>query len=119
WTAAAVAIGHSSRRKRNSMSEEISGAEPARSRRAVSHPQKCTGDVASAYSVLVCGFGEPGLLLLRCFLLVLGLPFVIGHAVDRLAALVLAQRHALGVGGVLHPVGQAVAAEAREIHQVD
>src|ERR1043165_602593 len=55
----------------------------------------------------------------RGFLLVLRLPFVVRHAVHALAALVLAQRHALGVGRILHPVRQAVAAEAGEIHQVD
>src|ERR1700751_4843088 len=47
------------------------------------------------------------------------LPGLIGDAVDRPAALVLAHGNALCVGGVLHPVGQAVAAEAGEIHQVD
>src|SRR5215216_4371524 len=47
------------------------------------------------------------------------LPGLVGHAVDRLAAFILAHRDAPGVGFVLEPVGQAVAAEAREIHQVD
>src|SRR6266702_6309634 len=46
-------------------------------------------------------------------------PGFIGHAVDRLAALVLAHREALGVGLFLHPVRQAVAAEAGQIHQID
>src|SRR6266850_5327800 len=40
------------------------------------------------------------------------LPLLIGHAVDRLAALVLADGDPLGVGLFLHPVGEAVAAEA-------
>src|SRR4051812_5169424 len=53
------------------------------------------------------------------FLLVLRLPLVIGHAVDGFAALVLAERNTFCVGSVLQPVRQAVAAEAREIHQVD
>ena len=47
------------------------------------------------------------------------LPGFVGHAVDGLAALVLADRGTLGVRRFLEPVGQAVAAEAREIHQVD
>src|SRR3984957_13461955 len=46
-------------------------------------------------------------------------PSLVGHAVDGLAALVLAHRRALGVGLFLEPIGQAVAAEAREIHQID
>src|SRR3984893_15152810 len=46
------------------------------------------------------------------------LPGLVGHAVDGLAALVLAHVSALGVGFLLEPVGEAVAAEAREIHQV-
>src|SRR5262249_6513214 len=49
----------------------------------------------------------------------LGLPFLIRHAVDRLTARVLAERDAALVGLFLHPVGQAVAAEAGEIHQID
>src|SRR4029077_9232667 len=55
----------------------------------------------------------------RGFLLVLRLPLLVRHAVDRRAARLLGKRHALFVGGVLPPVRQAVAAEAREIHQVD
>src|ERR1700754_64732 len=46
-------------------------------------------------------------------------PGLVRHAIDRLAALVPAERHALGVGFLFHPVRQAVAAEARQIHQVD
>ena len=49
----------------------------------------------------------------------LRLPLLIGHAVDRLAALVLADGDPFGVGLFLHPVGQAVAAEAGQIHQID
>jgi hypothetical protein len=48
-----------------------------------------------------------------------GLPGLIGHAVDSLAALVLAHRQVFGVGFVLEPIGQAVAAEACEVHQID
>src|ERR1700690_3523199 len=47
------------------------------------------------------------------------LPGLVGHAIDRLPALVLAHGRALGFGFLLEPVGQAVAAEAREIHQID
>src|SRR5476649_40175 len=46
-------------------------------------------------------------------------PGLIGHPVDGLAALVLAHRRTLGIGFFLEPIGQAVAAEAREIHQID
>src|SRR6185312_13463626 len=46
-------------------------------------------------------------------------PGLVGHAVDGLAALVLAHRRALGVGFFLQPIGKAVAAEPREIHQID
>jgi hypothetical protein len=47
------------------------------------------------------------------------LPLGIGHAVDDLARLVLVERDARLVGRVAIPVGQAVAAEAGEVHQVD
>ena len=49
----------------------------------------------------------------------LRLPLLERLAVNDLAALVLGHRHALGIGGVLHPVGKAIAAEAGEIHHVD
>src|SRR3954452_24449604 len=62
---------------------------------------------------------ECGLLRGRGFLLVLRLPLLIGHAVDLLTALVLSERNTLVVGGFLHPVAEAIAAQAREIHQVD
>src|SRR5258706_8680859 len=64
-------------------------------------------------------------LLHRCELLGAGrtlmgrLPGLVGHAVDDFAALVLAHVNAFGVGFVLEPIGQAVAAETREIHQID
>src|SRR3954471_5173815 len=60
-----------------------------------------------------------GELLGACGALMRGLPGLIGHAVDSFAALVLAHRHALGVGRFLEPVRQAVAAEAGEVHQLD
>src|SRR3954453_22108154 len=58
-------------------------------------------------------------LLRRGRALVFRFPGLVRHAIDGFPALVLAQGDALGVGGVLEPVGQAVAAEACEIHQVD
>src|SRR5215217_1255313 len=73
----------------------------------------------SASSMAAGSLLERGLLLGARLLLVLGLPGLVRHAVDEFAALVLAQRHALLVGRVLHPVGEAVAAEAGEIHQVE
>src|SRR5262245_9276890 len=69
-------------------------------------------------SMLMGRLGKGGLLLGRGFLLVLGPPFVVRHAVDGGAALVLAHGQALGVGRLLHPVGQPVSAEAGETHQV-
>src|SRR6267154_5290557 len=89
----------------------VSGAGAARSRRAASHPH--------VWSVLVDRLRAGGFLLATRFALVFGLPLLIRHAVDRFAALVLAERDAGLVGLLLHPVGQAVAAEAGEIHQVD
>src|SRR5262245_24599952 len=69
--------------------------------------------------VLVTGLLERGLLVLGGLLLVLGLPFLVRHAVERLPALGLGHRHAARIGGVLHPVRQALAAEAGKIHQVE
>src|SRR5690348_1996732 len=51
--------------------------------------------------------------------LIFRFPLFVRHAVDRFATLVLGHGNALRVGGVLHPVGQAVAAEARKVHEVD
>src|SRR3981189_1151404 len=44
---------------------------------------------------------------------------LVGHAVDGLAALVLAHVSAFGIGFFLKPIGQAVSAETRQIHQID
>src|SRR6476646_3362367 len=63
--------------------------------------------------------GESGLLLGARFLLVLFAPFVIGHAVDDLARLGIAERDALLLGRGAIPFRQAVAAEAGEVHQID
>src|SRR3954447_9626875 len=46
-------------------------------------------------------------------------PCGIVHAVDQTAGPVAAERPALGGGGLGDPVGEAVAAEAGEPHQVD
>src|SRR5262244_3634099 len=62
---------------------------------------------------------EGFLLLGRSLLLVLRLPLVIGHAVDDLAGLGVAERDAALLGGRPVPFGQAIAAEAGEVHQVD
>src|SRR6516225_5672065 len=70
-------------------------------------------------SVLVARFLQCSLLLLRRLRLVLGLPLLVRHAVDQLPTLVLGQRHATFVGGILHPIGQAVAAEAGQVHQIN
>src|SRR5262245_29454017 len=52
-------------------------------------------------------------------LLVPRLPFLVGHAVDDLARGVLRELHASLGGRLLVPIGEAVAAEAGEVHEVD
>src|SRR5262245_55258996 len=49
----------------------------------------------------------------------LGFPFFVRHAVNELAALLLAHRHAARVGRVLHPIRQAIATKAGEIHEIE
>jgi hypothetical protein len=83
-------------------------------KRAHRHPLWVKGRLVMRIALVKCR-----LLLGRRFLLVFLAPFVIGHAVDDLAALLLGHRQALAVRGVLHPVRQAVATEAGEIHQVN
>src|SRR3546814_9491275 len=51
--------------------------------------------------------------------LVLRLPLVVGHPVDNLAGGVVVQAQALLLGGGQVPLGEAVAAESRQVHQVD
>src|SRR5262249_98849 len=101
------------------------------SRRHRAHPQRahrsCAGGaptrargVTTGKSLMRESVAGMGLLHRRQLLgagatLMFRLPGLVGHAVDGFAALVLGERHALLVGGVLQPVGQAVAAEAREI----
>src|ERR1700728_4459215 len=76
-------------------------------------PLRCTSSMAGI------DFVHCSQLLGRCGSLKFFLPGLIGHAVDSLAALILAHRDALGVSFFLEPVGQAVATEARPVHQVD
>src|SRR5260370_42451345 len=72
--------------------------------------------VHAYFSELMLRLLERGLLLYACFALVLGAPILVRHAVDGFAAHLLGHREALGVGGLLHPVGQAVAAETGKVH---
>src|ERR1700730_14091081 len=52
-------------------------------------------------------------------LLVLRLPFVVGHAIDDLARLGIGQREAALLGRLAIPPRQAIAAEAGEAHQIE
>src|SRR5580704_220697 len=70
-------------------------------------------------SVLVLLGGEGGLLLGGRLLLVLLAPLVVGHAVDDLARLRVAELDALFLGRRAVPFRQAVAAEPGQVHQVD
>src|SRR5918997_662574 len=47
------------------------------------------------------------------------LPLLVGHAVHMSSALLLRERDPPLVGRILQPVGEAVAAEARKVHEVD
>src|SRR5689334_21773777 len=62
---------------------------------------------------------ESLLLVARSLLLVLGLPFVVRHAVDDLTRLGIWDLDALLARLLAVPARQAVAAEAGQIHQVD
>jgi hypothetical protein len=59
------------------------------------------------------------LLFWRCRRLVFGFPVIIGHAINVVACIVLAEGEAFFRGGILQPVGQAIAAEACKVHQID
>src|SRR5262245_23069695 len=72
-----------------------------------------------ASAVLVPGLVVGLLLVAGRFLLVLGLPFVVRHAVDDLARLGIGDLDALLARFLAIPARQAVAAETGEIHQVD
>src|SRR5262245_41825618 len=69
--------------------------------------------------VVRLGLVEGGFLRGACLRLVPGLPVLEGHAVDHLAGPLLAELEATGAGRLLVPVGEAVAAEAGQVHQVD
>src|SRR5881628_2526099 len=51
--------------------------------------------------------------------LVLRLPLLVRHAVDELARLGIRERHTALLGGRAVPLRQAVATEARELHDVE
>src|ERR1700754_1199527 len=72
-----------------------------------------------ALSVLVPGLVEGLLLVARGFLLVLGLPVLVRHAVDDLAGLGIGDLDALLARFLAVPARQAVAAETGQVHQVD
>src|SRR4051812_15925646 len=68
---------------------------------------------------MLVNFRETVLLPGRRFALMFRLPLLVGHAIDLLARLVAADRKPARLGLFLVPVGQAIAAEAREIHEID
>src|SRR5450830_604422 len=70
-------------------------------------------------SLIGFSFGERRLLFGAGFLLVLGFPLGVRHAVNHFAGVVEADLDLAFVGSGLVPLGQAVAAETREVHQVD
>src|SRR3954451_10840677 len=51
--------------------------------------------------------------------LVLRLPLLVGHAIDMRAAVLLRERKPALVCRILQPVREAVAAEPRQVHEVD
>src|SRR4029079_4644284 len=115
-----AACGRSMSPVKNSPMFLMSSVATARLYRPVHRPPPSFRG-ADCASMLIRGrrLLERRLLLLRRLFLVLGLPLLERLAVDDLSALVPGHRNALGVGGVLHPVRQAIAAEAGEIHHVD
>src|SRR5262245_39182690 len=78
-----------------------------------------SGTAGGLLAVLVARLVEGLLLLGRGFLLVLGPPLVVRHAVDDLAGLGVGNLDALLAGFLAIPARQAVAAEACQVHQVD
>src|SRR5690349_14949298 len=70
-------------------------------------------------SVLVASLVVGLVLVARSFLLVLGLPLVVGHPIDDLARGRIGDLDALLARLLAVPARQAVAAEAGEIHQID
>src|SRR5476649_2880623 len=79
---------------------------------------QCTASAVRKDLVLVA-FLEGGLLRGRRFLLVLRLPLIERLTINDLTARLLGHGNALGVGRILHPIGEAIAAEAGKIHHVD
>src|SRR5262245_36007154 len=71
---------------------------------------------ASAVRLNLC---EGCLLLGARFLLILGLPLLIGHAVNHLAGAILAELKPLFARRLLVPIGEAVAAKPGHVHEVD
>src|SRR5689334_11135397 len=69
--------------------------------------------------VLVTGARRRPLLCRRRFLLVLRLPLIVRHAVDDLARLRIRHSDAALLGCLAIPLREAIAAEAREIHEVE
>ena len=65
------------------------------------------------------GFRHRGLLLGRRLFLILGLPFLVGHAVDDLPRFRVGQPDALRLGFLAIPAAEAIPAKAGEVHQVD
>jgi hypothetical protein len=63
--------------------------------------------------------GKGRLLFGARFRLVLGLPFLIGHAVDHLPRPILAELKTLLTRRLLVPISEAVAAKARHVHEID
>src|SRR5471032_3078369 len=78
-----------------------------------------TGITGRALGVLVPGLVEGLFLVARGLFVVLGVPFVVGHAVDDLAGLGIGDFDPLFAGFLAIPARQAVAAETGQIHQVD
>src|SRR5260370_19654517 len=70
-------------------------------------------------SVLVLRLVEGLLLVARRLFLVLGLPFVVRHAVDDLARLGIGDLDTLFARLLAIPARQAIAAEAGQVHQVE
>src|SRR6516225_1373595 len=68
---------------------------------------------------MLLGGGEGGLLLGARLFLIFRPPFVIGHAINDLARLRVRERDAALLSLLAIPPRQAIAAKAREVHQVD
>src|SRR5260370_34629082 len=116
-SAASVRLSSSSRSIRSINERSRSPAIPAIS--AIVPLRSMRVRQWACVSVLRLGRGEGGLLLGARLLLVLLAPLVIGHAVDDLARLGVAERDAAFLGRGAVPFRQAVAAETGRVHQID